>query len=365
MQLQDFELQALKTGFALEHAVSECLRKSGWVVISNKYYVDDTEETVREIDLIAYKSRLVESFRVYTVLIISCKKSESNVWAMFTRSLDASDPNRNWTPFHAWSNSPVAKYFLSAASFPKEYHTLGNQLSALRKPSTDIFAFQEMNKQSGAPQNDRAIFQSITSLMKAQAYELKALPDRKKDPCIYQFSLLTVLDARLINIQFGSGGPDAMECCDEMYLANYIIHKQEGCSRIRIVRSDFFEISLADYEALHEFNCKVFGEQERNFYLNVMEDQKRVDVFIQQFKEAVRNRLRWRLHDYSKKVPDLKSMELVWNKEKGYVSVDLPVSDGEIAFLNGDTTARRLVAEALKGIYRYSGDFQFEQEIPF
>lgn len=187
MPLQHFELQALKTGFALEHVVSEWLRKAGWVVISNKYYLDDNEETVREIDLIAYKSRVVGSFRVYTALIISCKKSESNAWALFTRSLDPGDPNRNWTPFHAWSNSPVAKYFLSARSFPMEYHRLGNGLAALRKPSVDIFAFQEMNKQSGSPQNDKAIFQSITSLMKAQAYELRALPDRKKDLCIYHF----------------------------------------------------------------------------------------------------------------------------------------------------------------------------------
>jgi hypothetical protein len=66
-----------KTGFVLENQVAQTVKSSGWTVISNKYYVDDSEESVREIDLIAYKCTRVQHFDVYTTLIISCKKSEA------------------------------------------------------------------------------------------------------------------------------------------------------------------------------------------------------------------------------------------------------------------------------------------------
>ncbi|MBX9896091.1 MAG: hypothetical protein K2Y09_13110 [Nitrosomonas sp.] len=63
-----------KTGFVLEYKVSDLLRQAGWTVISNKYYEDDFEGSVREIDLLAYKVRKVQQVDVYTTLLISCKK---------------------------------------------------------------------------------------------------------------------------------------------------------------------------------------------------------------------------------------------------------------------------------------------------
>ena len=104
MTLSLYEEQIRKTGFVLEHDVSTALRKKKWTVISNKYYVDDNESTVHEIDLIAYKSTSVKHFRVYTALILSCKKNESNAWALLSRDIDRADPNKNWQPLHAWSN---------------------------------------------------------------------------------------------------------------------------------------------------------------------------------------------------------------------------------------------------------------------
>ena len=57
MDLSKFEESIIKTGFDLEYQVSEILRKNKWTVINNKYYVDDVQQTVREIDLIAYKTK--------------------------------------------------------------------------------------------------------------------------------------------------------------------------------------------------------------------------------------------------------------------------------------------------------------------
>jgi hypothetical protein len=82
MDLSKLETQIGKTGFVLENRIAHELKTAGWTVISNRYYVDDSEETVREIDLVGYRVTKVQHFNVYTSLIISCKKSEANAWAL-------------------------------------------------------------------------------------------------------------------------------------------------------------------------------------------------------------------------------------------------------------------------------------------
>lgn len=88
MNLEKFEKGILKTGFVLENNIAMSLKKLGWSVISNKYYEDDFEDKIREIDLIAYKVGRAQDFDVFTCLIISCKKSESNTWALLCRDLN-------------------------------------------------------------------------------------------------------------------------------------------------------------------------------------------------------------------------------------------------------------------------------------
>ena len=80
--------EILKTGFVLENKVGDTLRRSGWTVISNKYYEDDFEGSVREIDLLAYKVSKVQHVNVYTTILISCKKSEADIWGLIARSIN-------------------------------------------------------------------------------------------------------------------------------------------------------------------------------------------------------------------------------------------------------------------------------------
>ena len=75
MNIENIEKGIEKTGFRLEFDISKILEGNEWNVINNKYYVDDQQETVREIDIVAYKASPVQDIYVYTALIISCKKS--------------------------------------------------------------------------------------------------------------------------------------------------------------------------------------------------------------------------------------------------------------------------------------------------
>lgn len=171
--------QIEKTGFVLENRIAQQLKAAKWTVISNRYYVDDAEESIREIDLVAYQATRVQHFDVYTTLLISCKKSETNTWALLARDIDLKDPNSDWQPLHAWSNDKALAYQLGGQGFAKRYHDGVAQLgvaTAFQTPAVEVLAFQEMNKTSGTPQNDKNIFAAITSQPASTTQKLPAKP---------------------------------------------------------------------------------------------------------------------------------------------------------------------------------------------
>lgn len=118
-----------------------------------------------------------------------------------------------------------------------------------------------MDKQTGAPRNQANIFNSLTSLMKAQSYELTSLPQRRKEPAIYQFNLLSVVDSDLVRLHFKGTAVTATEVDSEHYIARYIIRRTPTVSRIRFLRAQAFEKTLPDYDRLHSANCKWFSSR--------------------------------------------------------------------------------------------------------
>lgn len=365
MSLEHFEKGASKTGFPLEHEISEVLRAKSWLVISNKYYLDDSEDSVREIDLIAYKARKVGRFSVYTVLIISCKKSEANAWVLFARKSNELDPNRIMYPVHVWTNDKIIAHQLKADDFANSFYKAKPRLGVLADLEFDIFAFQEMKKESGTPQNDRAIFQSLTSLMKAQAYEKNALPVRKTDSCVYHFSLLTVVDAQLVRIDFDKGRPKAVETRDVTMLANYIVNKAEESSRIRIVHSNEFSRVIEDYADLHERNCTFFDTMFKKYYIDVMRDPARVAVQLDEFRNAVRFKLELLAYKRFKSFPNFRGLDLGWFESAKKVQISLTLSGSQLEQFNADEEARTICRNGLAEVYHYLGDFELDQEIPF
>lgn len=363
-----FESEIRKTGFVLENRIAQVLQKAGWSVISNKYYVDDAEETVREIDLVAYRVNKVRHFNVYTTLVISCKKSESNVWALLARRADHSSINWDWWPLHAWTNDRALHYELTQADVGRRYHeqvSAKGVTEALALPLFEVFAFQEMDRTSGVPRNDKAIFSAVTSLMKAQAYELAALPQRRKDPAVYQFNLLSIVDADLLRLEFSDGNIAAKYIDSEHYITRYIIGKKETFARVRFLRADSFEQQLDDYLRLHQANIAWFSENHDRYFADVIEKADKREVLLDDFRREVG----WRLaHVVSKaRIGEYAShpVDLDWVPLTRKAVVQIPADSQVAAFLNGDGEAREAVAVALRKIYRYEGDFEFEPDIPF
>lgn len=368
MSPHPFTTEIRKTGFVLENEVAQQLKAGGWTVISNKYYVDDSEETVREIDLVAYRVTKVQHLDVYTVLIVSCKKSESNAWALLARDINLKDPNSDWWPLHAWSNDKAIDFQLSQPAKARAFHesAAANGVSeALQVPEVEVFAFQEMDKSSGKPQNDKPIFSAVTSLMKAQAYELAALPSRKKAPCVYQFNLLSVVDAELSRLMFRGAEIAHSSIPTEHYLARYIIRKRDVFSRVRFIRADAFASALEDYSRLHRSNCTWFGAECDAFYVGILEDWRRKDVLIDDFKKKFELRVGWRLERQFKRAIELGRPAIYWQEASKDVRIGFDLHDDVLAFMNEDPEVRKHVGGALEAVFRYTGHFTIEFDIPF
>lgn len=369
MDLEKFATGIRKTGFVLENEIAGELKRKNWTVISNKYYEDDFEGSVREIDLLAYKVSKVQHFDVYTTLLISCKKNERNVWALLARDINLQDPNSDWLPLHAWTNDKPLGYELSQPGKSRSYHeglqALGVK-EALSVPDVDVFAFQEMTRDGGAPQNDKNIFNAVTSLMKAQAYELSALPQRKKAIAVYQFNLLSIIDSDLVRLKFAGDKISAELIDSEHYIARYIIKKKESFSRVRFIKASSFKAALADYNRLHAANRDCFERINNHFFEEALTDSKRTEVLIDDFRSKLKWSLLYRLERRFKKSFETTSLSLNWQAKESRLAVTLPADPEVFEFLNGDTDLRAAVASALKRIYRYSGEFIFaEDAIPF
>lgn len=362
MELSKFEQQILKTGFELEYRVASSLKSAGWSVISNKYYLDEDQEEVREIDLIGYKVSKIQHMSVYTGLTVSCKKSAANIWALLCRDVDVKDRNSDWWPLHTWTNDMAVDYQLSRPNTAREYHTAVAEHgidNVLCMPRYDVFAFQEMNRETGTPQNDKPIFTAITSLMKAQAYELSKLPGRRKNPSVYQFNLISVSDTELVRLRFDPSGISAGEVEEEQYIARYIVNKEETFSRIHFVTPDAFVKRLDDYGNLHALNCQWISRLCDDFYKDVLHDWPRTEVLLKNFGETIAKVLNRRVASEFDKQMSFEDTVPMWSDEAQRVDVCVPAVGEVLAFLNNDQASRMAVSGALKSIYRYYGDFAF------
>jgi hypothetical protein len=368
MEIEKYAQEILKTGFVLESKISEVLRKAGWTVISNKYYEDDFEGRVREIDLLAYMVSPVQHFNVYTTLLISCKKSKENIWALLARNINLKDPNSDWWPLHAWSNDKAVTFELAKPKMARTYHEdiiRYGVSEALSVPNYEVFAFQEMNRESGAVRNDSAIFSSITSLIKAQAYELGALSQRKKSPSVYQFNLLSVVDSDLVILKVNENkiSPEIVD--SEHYISRYIIKRNETFSRIRFIEASCFEQKLSDYTKLHDANCQWFNHACNAFYDDIVKDWKRANVLVDEFRAEVRWPIYWAVKEEFDIQIEHSHISIYWIDGSDILDVSVSESDNVLASLNRNTELKAKVSAALKEVYRYSGDFRFAYDIPF
>lgn len=265
-KLQIYADNIKSTGFILESKVSDFLNNHGWGVINNKYYIDDVQSVAREIDIITYKATKVRDVLVYTTLIISCKKNEENVWALLVKNIKPNDPNIDYEPLKNWSNHPVLNYELNFNNKEKIGVPDGIVYEKIFNVTKNVFAFQEMSKKSGRSNNDKNIFNSITSLMKAQSYELTSLSSRKKERSVYFFHLMSLIDSEMILLDCEGDEIHPSETESHTIISNYIINGESTASKINFMTLNGFLTNEIYYQKLHEYYVTYINKCFSNFY---------------------------------------------------------------------------------------------------
>lgn len=358
-----------KTGFILENSIVQQLKQNNWNIISNKYYEDDVLESVREIDVLAYKVFKVDDLFIYTTLIISCKKNDNNAWALVSRDIDLNEPNSNWWPLHIWSNDYATKQVLLRENANKDYYKYmfeENGIIVMGPPSVDIFAFQELNKETGRPQNDKNIFSSITTLMKAQSYEMGALNTRKRNKCIYQFNLISIIDSNLIRLHVDGDEINEEDIDSEQMVARYIIKKQEQFFRIRFLKADSFEEYIKSYNQLHSSNVKLVKRERDSWLDNSIKDHKKVSLLTNEFIESILESIIDASRYYLNKQFVKESLFLYWESNKNFLRIFVTEDEKICGYLKSDKTLQEKTKSVLKELFKFEGSFEYSTDsLPF
>ncbi len=373
MDLQKYVDGIRLTGFPLENKTVEILQNAGWSIISNKYYVDSDKSIPREIDIVAYRAGVSNDLEIITVLIVSCKKSEHSVWSFLARPASKNDQNSVSDPVHFWSNSKALKYCLKQTNWRSVYYARVQELGVnevLTFPEYQIFALQEMSRgghsqpKEGKPLGDSAMFDSITSLMKAQFHEL-SLREKvtRPKPRIYQFNLVSLADTDFLRLDFAGDSINAKKVDSAHYIGSYIFDRNDTFARVHFVRSEAFPKILEDYGRLHNANKKIAMEQIDVFYKDIIHDHKRKSVLTEDFREKIGTALWFNLlEDFDDKIDFSKSFVTSLGEDKKVV-IYTPGPDAAVEYMNNDVAVKKEISTVLQEVYRYNGEFTCSNDI--
>lgn len=372
--LEKFAEAIRRSGFCLEYQVSKILQKHGWSVLNNRYYFDDEISRAREMDIIAYKALNLEKEATlcYTVLIISCKKSEANNWIFLTKGYKKPDPNIDFYPMSNWTNDRVLRYCLSEETWKQKFQSQIGRKKVLQNVYAiynQVFAFQEMDKKSGAIQNDKAIYNSVSSLVKAHYFEVTRLESRIKSKRFYNFNLISVAETTFVELHFDEKDKIVPKPLNEIkYLNRFIVGKGDDFYRIHFVTSDHFEKVLSAYDALAEWNAVYCLALTKRFYETVFDDEKKTSVFIDDFKENLFSLPKSILEKHFGSTPDCNIESMYFDPKKSHLHILMGgIEDNMATALNENKFLMDITRKRLLRWYRYSGSFEYERspDLPF
>ena len=286
-KIQNIETSIQRTGFIFEYRVSQMFLKKGWKVAPNRYYLDDISGVPREIDLLASKSKFYSGIEIVTNLLISCKKSDLKDFLFLTKSKVEGDPeilSPSWKQFIGHAR---LKYIVDAENVNVEVLNRLSQLSEYKEnfeTGYDVFAFQEMAKNNQAPQNQKALFSSVTSLIKALEYEYtkRSVTDNKK--VISNFYLISVCDTELYTGLTNDTGITVEKQDYVLYSTQYIINQMEGEYPISFVDVTYLNTVIDRFDIIHNQLCKGYEDGIKSFFIRALSDNTLRSEYMRKFK---------------------------------------------------------------------------------
>lgn len=361
------------TGFVLEYNVARLFEENGWSVINNRYYLDDDSQKSREIDIIAYKVSEINETLYYTTLIISCKKSKNDIWTFLIKDLNEKDPNIDKHPITDWSNNTVISFMKERQEFKKKIiKGIEDNENAKYTYEVDeqIFAFQQLNKNKYKLNNDKDIYNSIITSIKALEYERNALGKRIDRDSVYNFNIISVFDGDMYSLKYnGESDPVVKEIDDIKYLNRHIVNKVESFYRVHFISYNSLKEIINHYDGLHDWHLKIYSELKEDYQKIISKEnnESALELLLNDFKKEVNYTLY--NFDLSERV-DINSLK--FNEDKT-MKVNCDIKDAtykdvkdSVKYFNENEAIQEEVKAALIKIYGYKGDFYFYNDaLPF
>ena len=364
------------TGFDFEYQIYELLRGNGWQVINNRYYIDDLKNIEREIDLLAYKSRRDDNRIIYyTVLIISCKKLKESRWVFLTRKRPEHDPNTEYFLVENHTTDKRLAYMLNDKQEKIRSTIRSNPIIKFLFEINHIpFAFQQINAKSYKCEDDKRIYDSIVTTIKALEYEKENRGNVKIDGIdnyFYNFNLLSILDGEMCEVFFDRGRKRVSEIGEIKYINRHIIGGKESFYKVHFITKECIEEQINIYNELHDRNIELYPNLTENFYKEVFCDRKKVDLFWQDFCKKIRWFFNYILIHYLGFETDKEAEDFNYSYVNGmleihfdgYNNIDDPTF---IKKINDYEELKKRTEKELKEIFRYKGGFIFDNNyLPF
>ena len=366
---------AESTGYDLENYIYELLKSNGWQVINNRYYIDDLRNIEREIDLLAYKARIDNNQIIYyTVLIISCKKTKESIWTFLTRQRPENDPNTEYFLVENYSTDKRLAYMLKNKQ--EEIRTsliTSLPIKSLFEVDHIPFAFQQFNAKSYKSEDDKRIYDSIISTIKALEYEKENRGRPKIDNVnsyFYNFNLLSIFNGEMYEVFFNDGAKAVNEIGEIKYINRHIIGGKESFYKVHFITKECFELQIGRYNKLHQKN-KLYMDLVEDFFKEIFNDQGKVDIFWKDFCKEIDWWFNYTLISKLGFRTDNRADDFSFDYENvvlnihfdGYYNIDDP---NFLEKVNNDEGLKRVVENLLIKFFRYKGKFMFDNNyLPF
>jgi hypothetical protein len=352
-----------KTGFLLEKYISDILENDGWSVINNRYYIDSITNTPRELDILAYKRRRYEDILHIITLLISCKKSENHDWVFLTKPIRNRDIDL--IPMTIYTNSEI----IEATDYRKQLRDLIQDKFECDSPffeifgiENNVFAIQEIEKDK--PQNEKAIYSSFDSLLKAANFEMKSLPTRKTKTVLYTFNLITVFEGSMYEVNSENDTLDTNEVENIKYINRFIINNNESFYRLQFCKKEYFTELLKCYDQYFNAEHTLFRSVIDDYYTNCLENEKYLHAFKRKIDPEIKSIVKFHLKDIEKQPP----LDYWYRNTDNTMGISLPYgkyTDDEIKSLNTKEWLINAISRIFHRYFRYQGTVEFTEEILF
>ncbi|XZF14358.1 hypothetical protein ACTHGU_21460 [Chitinophagaceae bacterium MMS25-I14] len=246
-------------GYPFEIFVAKAFKEAGFIIGQSLYYTDETTGSAREVDVIAYRTKLIGETSYSFAFVIECKSSKGKPWIAF--KTDSSI--KGSLKITSRDATIRGKHFLKA-------------IAKQEKENTDsLFNFDDelscYNLTQAFTNGNEVPFTAIANLGKAISSFIKKFETHKSDFNIYAsknafiYFPIVAIESMLYSFELDDDGSDKIK---DIQNIKYISRRQED-------NHTYFIVDIVTKEIIHSYAKKL-----HNYVMNLFKlyDAEMVEI---------------------------------------------------------------------------------------